>query len=159
STTAAPSHGTMTTASGTAEVSTWQAAAGRNLWDGNDPATGCFGAQPTTPYARVDTDWPIDIVGSHSISFWTRLAGASSSTSYAFGGSTGSARCYYYSTGGYLSLRSWGNLPTTDTATSPGTLAGWNHWVIVIDDAAQTAQWYLNGVPDGTPTALTAPFV
>ena len=158
STTAAPSHGTMTTASGSAPVAVWQGDTGRNLWDGNDPGTGAFAAQSTSPWARVETGWLIDIVGSHSISFWTRLPlGTTAGASYAFGGTSGSARCYHLNNNG-LSLRSWGNAPTIDAATPAETLTGWNHWVCVIDDTAATGQWYLNGVADGTPTALTAPF-
>lgn len=158
STTLAPSHGMVGDTSGTPNPA-WQADPGRPLWMGNDPGSGCLGADNSSPYeSRVDTGWPIDLVGSHTIMFWSRpVTVGTASTSYAFGAGSGtSGRCYYYSTGGYMSLRSWGNVgANVDSATDPKTLSGWSHWSVVIDDATGTAQWYVNGVADGSPTSFT----
>src|SRR5690606_23865116 len=146
STNRAPAHGVVQAATG-APNPAWQADAGRVRFMGNDPGTGCLGADAVAPYeARVDSGWPIEIAGSHTIAFWTRHA-QGSATSYVFGSGTGNARCYF--TGSYLSLRDWGLLPFVDSASDPDALSGWHHWALVVDDAAGTAQWYLDGGADG----------
>ncbi len=87
--------------------------------------------------------------------FWQRpVTPGTSGFYYAFGSSTGSARCY--NAGSYLSLRSWGNLSGyIDSATDPDSLPGWSHWCVVVDDVAGTGQWYVNGVADGAPLSFT----
>jgi PKD repeat protein len=147
-TTAAPAHATVT-------VANWQGDPGRTFWQGNDPGYGAVAANNASPYTAIDTGWLVDITGSHTISFWTRPQ-ATIGTCYAFGMvGGGSGRLYYTSSLTGYSLRSWGPVPITDAGTSPNAVTGWNHWAIVIDDAAGTAQWYLNGVADGTQTTFT----
>ncbi|MBK8980013.1 MAG: PKD domain-containing protein [Planctomycetes bacterium] len=157
STTIAPAYGTVTLPAGPPNA-IWQGDAGRTGFGANEPGIGCLGADNVTPYeSRIDTGWPFNIVGSHTIMFWARVQSVTS-FGYAFGGSVGSARCYH--DGSRWSLRSYGSLGTASTAyvlsaSNPMTLVGWNHWAMVLDDAAGTAQWYLNGVADGTPTAFS----
>jgi PKD repeat protein len=133
----------------------WQGDPGRSAWQGNEPNFGCLGADNVTPYEnRVDTGWPFVLSGSHTITYWSRPTGAAPSFPYAFGAATASARAYYAGT--YMSLRSWGNIPGfVDSASDPKALPGWSHWALVVDDAAGTAQWYVNGVPDGAQASFT----
>ncbi|MBK9386953.1 MAG: PKD domain-containing protein [Planctomycetes bacterium] len=151
STTAAPGFGTVAT-------TTWQTDAGRPYFKGNEAGFGSLAIDNVTPYDNyVTTGWPLSIQGSHTIMFWSRWGGTTG-TAYPFGVSVttpSSARCWKSST--TLQLLSWGQVPTTSTATQPSTLAGtWQHWCVVVDDANGTAQWYLNGVADGAQTSFTA---
>jgi PKD repeat protein len=157
STNLAPPTAVVAQTNGTPVAQAWQADPGRIGFGGNEPGFGCLGADSSSPYEhRVDTGWPIDITGSHTIMFWANNTGSSGS-SYAFGSGSGSSGRCWYTTSGYMSLRSWGTLGTSyvDTATDPAALTGWNHWAVVIDDAAGTAQWYLNGAADGTGQTFT----
>ncbi|MBK9386209.1 MAG: PKD domain-containing protein [Planctomycetes bacterium] len=150
STNAAPEFGTVATA-------TWQADPGRGFFKGNEAGFGSLAIDNATPYDNyVATGWPIDITGSHTIMFWARWGGTTGSA-YPFGASVttpSSARCWKSTT--TMQLLSWGQVPTTSTATQPSTLAGtWRHWCVVVDDQNGTAQWYLNGVADGVQTSFT----
>jgi PKD repeat protein len=150
STTAAPTFGTVAT-------SAWQTDPGRAYFKGNEAGFGSLAIDNVTPYDNfVTTNWPLSIQGSHTIMFWSRWGGVTG-TAYPFGVSVttpSSARCWKSST--TLQLLSWGQVPTTSTATQPSTLAGtWRNWCIVVDDAAGTAQWYLDGVADGVQTSFT----
>src|SRR5690606_7168601 len=132
----------------------WQGDAGRVGFMGNSAGTGCLGADNVTPYeSRVDSGWQIGLPGSHTVMFWARFANLGTGFPYVFGSSTGSARCYH--AGSYLSLRNWGNLGFVDSASDPDAQVGWHHWALVVDDAAGTAQWYLNGVVDGSALTFT----
>ena len=134
----------------------WQGDPGRSARQGNEPGFGCLVADSATPYeSRVDSGWPFVFSGSHSIAFWIRpVTPDTSSAAYAFGSGSGSARAY--NTGSYLSLRSWGTLTSfVDSATDPDSLAGWHHWCMVVDDTAGTAQWFVDGLPDGAVVAFT----
>jgi PKD repeat protein len=147
-TTAGPAHAVVS-------IPSWQGDPGRTFWQGNDPGYGAVAANNASPYTTIDTNWAVDITGSHTISFWTRPQ-ATIGTCYPFGMiGGGSGRCYYVSSLTGFSLRSWGPVPITDAGTSPNAVTGWNHWAVVIDDAAGTAQWYLNGVADGNQTTFT----
>jgi PKD repeat protein len=147
-TTAAPARAVVS-------IPSWQGDPGRTFWQGNDPGYGAVAANNASPYTTIDTGWPVDITGSHTISFWTRPQ-ATIGTCYPFGMiGGGSGRLYYTSSLSGYSLRSWGPVPITDAGTSPNAVTGWNHWAVVIDDAAGTAQWYLNGVADGNQTTFT----
>ncbi|MBK8975583.1 MAG: PKD domain-containing protein [Planctomycetes bacterium] len=160
STTLAPATAVVGQGNGTPAASPWQADPGRPLFQGNEPGFGCLNADNTSPYEGViDTGWPIDIVGSHTVMFWSNLVNTLS-TCYPFGsGSGGSARCYWTSSVVGFQLRDWGTLTGSanyvTSGTNPSTVTGWNHWAVVIDDTAGTAQWYLNGVADGSPTLFT----
>ena len=153
STTRAPAFGTL-------PHDAWQGDSGREAFMGNDPGTGCLGVDATAPFEnRVDTGWDIAIDGSHSITFWTHNITGTTSFGYVFGAADGSGspgRCFY--TGAVLSLRGWGEppLPFVDTASDPETLVGWQHWALVVDDVAGSAQWYLNGTPDGAAVTFPA---
>lgn len=148
STTVAPAHAIVADTSGN-PTPDWQADPGRTRFMGNDRGSGCLGTDDVAPYGnRIDTGWPIAITGSHTIMFWTRVQNPASA-SYVFGSDTGSNGRAWFS-GSFLSLRSWGNIGSdVDASTDADSLIGWNHWAVVVDDAAGTAQWYLNGVPDG----------
>jgi PKD repeat protein len=149
STTAAPAFGTIAQTG-------WQADPGRAFFKGNEAGFGCLGIDNTTPYDNfVTTGWPLSIQGSHTIMFWSRHGGVTG-TGYPFGVSVttpSSARCW--KSGTTMQLLSWGQVPTTTTASQPSSLVGWQHWCVVIDDQAGTAQWYLNGVADGNQTVFT----
>ena len=153
----APAFGTVKAGSSTSLPNpNWQGDPGRSAWQGNEPGFGSLVADSTSPYeSRVDSGWPFVFSGSHSIAFWIRpVTPGTSSASYAFGSGTGSARGYH--TGSYLSLRSWGTLTSfVDSATDPDSLAGWHHWCMVVDDTAGTAQWFVDGLPDGAVVAFT----
>jgi len=144
STAAAPAFGTLPTA-------LWQVDPQRSFFGTQEPGYGALRADNVAPFESVvDTGWDLDVAGSLTISFWARLAAppGTAAPSYAFGVVDGSsARCYY--TGGRLSLRGFGSLPNIDTSVDPGSLTGWHHYAVVVDDQAGTASWYLDGFADG----------
>src|SRR5262249_45265908 len=124
STSAAPAFGNVVDSNGASNPN-WRTDSGRAKWKGNDAGAGCLARDNVTPYGgKIDTGWAIDIVGSHTIMFWTRTS-AAASASYLFGSSTGSLRCYH--SGSLLQLLSWGNLPTVSNGTDLDVLTGWHH--------------------------------
>ncbi|HEB51805.1 MAG TPA: LamG domain-containing protein, partial [bacterium] len=144
STTAAP-------ASATVSVAGWQVDAGRAGFKG-DGATGALGNS-----GLVATGHALDQSGSMTISWWQRMNTATgTSLAYAFGGTGGNWRCF---TGGVAGTGLWYRGSSIGDVTSnainvqanPGV---WEHVCLVVDDSAGTAEWYLNGVPDG-PTLFT----
>ncbi|MGA1522893.1 MAG: PKD domain-containing protein [Planctomycetota bacterium] len=144
STTIAPAFGTLPT-------NRWQADPQRSFFGAQDPGYGALGADDVAPFdAVVDTGWNLDLTGSFTFCFWSRrtVNAGMAQPSYAFGVADGSsARCYY--NGGRLSLRGFGLVPSVDSGVDPGSLSGWQHYAVVVDDQAGTASWYLNGFPDG----------
>ncbi|MBL8899175.1 MAG: PKD domain-containing protein [Planctomycetes bacterium] len=149
STTAVPGFGTVAT-------TTWQTDAGRPYFKGNEAGFGSLAIDNTTPYDNyVQTGWPLSIQGSHTIMFWMRYGGVTG-TAYPFGvaSTPTSARCWKSST--TLQLLGWGQVPTTTTAAQPSSLTGWQHYCVVVNDTTGTAQWYLNGVANGTQTSFAA---
>lgn len=129
----------------------WQADPARAGWRGNEPGFGCLGVDDVAPFEnRVDTAWPLVLSGSHTIAFWSRAVAPPSTLGvYAFGAKDASARALV--TGSVLSLRNWGTLGNTalDSATDPDATSQWTHWALVVDDQLGTAQWFVDGMPDG----------
>jgi PKD repeat protein len=142
---------TVARAFGSLPTSSWQADPQRPYFGAQDAGYGALRADNVAPFdSVVDTGWNLDLGGSFTFCFWSRRAAppGTAQPSYAFGVADGSsARCYY--TGGRLSLRGFGSLPNIDSGVDPGSLSGWHHYAVVVDDQAGTASWYLNGFPDG----------
>lgn len=147
---------TFMPATATVNTAGWQGDPGRPAFMGNEAGAGMLSNSNAASNTNlVNTGAPLTITGSMTLSWWDRQAGTPPSTSYPFGG-TGSAGVRIF-TGGVAGtsllyrgatltgLTSGDVLATTNTQTHIGQ---WWHIALVIDDAAGTATWYFNGIPD-----------
>ena len=118
-------------------------------------AAGMYGSGLThstaAAYHAVNSGFTSPVTGSFSMAWWMNGAGLTPppSTSYLFSG-IGSFRGF---TGGVAGTgfmtRAWGGTPADLTLTTDiQTLAtlGWFHLALVVDGAAGTATYYVNGV-------------
>ncbi|MFQ5504441.1 MAG: PKD domain-containing protein [Planctomycetota bacterium] len=154
STTLAPENG------GAAQFG-WQADPGRTGYGGPEKGAGCLGIDSTTPYDnRIDTGWPLKIIGSMTIEWWQRMGTTAPGSSLAYcWGSGSSFRCF---TGGVASTSLWfRGSPIGDIKASKSVQAApnkWQHAALVIDDKAGNAIWYIDGVLDTTTTFTPGTF-
>ncbi|MBL8896363.1 MAG: PKD domain-containing protein [Planctomycetes bacterium] len=142
STTLAPSTGTL-------PVANWQADPQRAGFQGNEPGFGCLAADRITPTNQVvETTWALEMPRQWTLAWWQRRSGAHgpgemrvfSFGADAFietGGTHGAAMIFSRAFGGSISSLSG--------ADSPAGV--WTHFALLVDDAAGTAEWRVNGVP------------
>ncbi|MBI5852459.1 MAG: PKD domain-containing protein [Planctomycetes bacterium] len=143
-------------ASGTAGNATWQRDPGRNLFNPNDAGIGCL-SYHLTNLNSVDTGARAIHAGSMTISFWARRDPASTIASpFGYFFSDGTSRCFMGSAGIlFVPGGTAGTGSTTWNFTGHLVQGVWNHYAIVIDDAAGTVSCWENGIPHATLRTFT----
>ena len=142
----APSHGTVSSGN-------WQADPGDQNYRGNEAGFGCLSNTMGNPGANLVSSGYTGLssyAGDMTIMWRQRMSSPPGTTlAYCFGGTGGSFRCF---TGGVANTSilyrgsSIGDVPAmSDVQANPGV---WQHFALVIDDAAGTATWYIDGVQD-----------
>jgi hypothetical protein len=127
---------------------------------------GRFGAAlnsgiATTPYQgnHVDTGWAPSVTGDYSWAAWLRNSrgAAGPSLTYVAGIPVSGAFRIYSGSSILLTVGNAGGTTYYSTVANVFSMAtaGWVHVAFVVDTAAMTATYYLNGVPEA-PRVLTA---
>ncbi|MCB9883283.1 MAG: PKD domain-containing protein, partial [Planctomycetes bacterium] len=137
---------------GTVPNTGWHVDPGRSAWSGNEAGFGALGYNATTGN-YVDSGTPLNISGSVTVAFWQRRDPASTSTSpFGYFFSDNSFRCFMGSAGIFFGGGTGSPLSGSYNGgfTAFLTPGVWNHYAVVIDDAAGLLTWYENGVPSAT---------
>ncbi len=135
---------------------------GRDLFDANELGFGCLAQTSSGSPSRnwIDCGGQLGVAAGRSLSItWWALRDPGSignaPTGSFFG--DGSFRCFVASPGIGFSGRSSSALATTNTANFQGHLrrGTWNHYAVVIDNAAGLCTLYENGLAQSNPTSFT----
>lgn len=100
-------------------------------------------------YNYLDTGWTAGIKGSFSIGFYLRygVVALNGGAQYLFGGDDG-FRCFTEGRADQgLSIAGWGGIGYVDLDIDlrAATVNNWVHIVVVFDDKARKASWYVDG--------------
>jgi PKD repeat protein len=149
STTAAPSHGTMSNAG-------WHAAAKSPAYRGNEAGFGAVAEVATTNQNWVSSGWPLD-ARNMTIMWWHKIGAAGIASTnpfaYAWGGASGNMRCFFAGAAGVNNVTYRGVLTTNFNNISDlrtGKTDVWQHLALVVDDVNGVMHWYLDGLLDNT---------
>lgn len=146
--------GTTFPSIGTVSNTDWQqeTGAGRETFRGNEAGFGSLGIRGVQDENWIDTGAPLNHNGSISVSWWQRMdpSAPSNAWAYAFGGPGGTFTAYNrggaYSSIAYIGTAATGDLLCLKDIHHPN----WVHLCLVVDDAAGTVTWYVDGLPAGT---------
>ena len=138
-------------AEGTVSDNGWQGdpGVGRAGFRGNESGYGMLASTGVNDTNYVDTGAGLVWTGSISLCWWQRMdpAAPSNAWAYAFGG-PGDVFTAYNRGGAYKSIAFIGTTSTGDLLCLKDLHhPNWVHLCLVIDDAAGTVTWYVDGRP------------
>ena len=146
--------GSALAVAGTVSNSGWQGdpGVGREGFRGNEAGFGIIDSSGLSDDNWVDTGGGLTRNGSISLSWWQRMqpGAPSNAWAYVFGGP--GATFTAYNRGGAYSAIMFVGTPSTGDLLCLKDLhhPNWVHLCLVVDDAAGTVTWYVDGLPAGT---------
>ncbi|MCU0866815.1 MAG: PKD domain-containing protein [Planctomycetes bacterium] len=139
----------------TASNDGWQLDPQRPAFQTAEAGYGCLGEAGVISRNHVNTGWPM-LAQDMTIAWWHRIgtfgAGTANAFAYVFGGN-GNVRCFVEGAAGLGRMRYAGTAVgdfTSVTDVKTGRAGVWTHMALVVDNAAGTASWYVDGVLDAS---------
>ncbi|MCB9891223.1 MAG: PKD domain-containing protein [Planctomycetes bacterium] len=133
---------------------TWSGDPNREAYRGNEAGFGCLG---TGTRAWVDTNQPLELAGSFTISFWLRRSTTATFNPYGDVVGDGTLHVAVGGVGGSgIIFRRTAIGDVQSQFTVIDRLGVWQHLTLVVDDTAGQALWYQDGVADTNVVSFTA---